>query len=186
MTATVNSYAEALKNKFKPSDTATTDNKFNAPPARKPSCKFQFTFDPNKFPNLNNKKPRQLTNDTITSSITTKHTQNTKNTAPTAAVTQQTSMTAPPQQKIDFDALKEEIRKSLQADLQRIVQAKITPIRNQIEPLRTEMRTNNDTLVAQMESLAEMLKMLNARFDTFNNNSLQLHSSTNGRGNGRS
>jgi len=176
-TATINSYAEALKTKFQPTENTTTGNKFNAPPARKPPRKFQFTFDPNEFPNLNTKKPRQMTNDTTTSSVTTKHTKNTKNTTPTAAITQQTSSTALPPQKIDFNALKEEIWKSLQANLQCIVQAEITPIRNQIEPLRTEMQTNNDTLVARMESLAEMLKMLNARFDTLNNTSSQSPSS---------
>jgi len=50
-----NSYAEALKTSFQ-LNANTTDTKFNAPPARKPSCKFQFTFDPNQFPNLNTKK----------------------------------------------------------------------------------------------------------------------------------
>jgi len=181
-TATVNSYADALKTKFQPATNTTPDNKFNTPPAQKPSRKFQFTFDPNEFPNLNNKKPRQSTNATTTSSVTTEHTKNTKNTTATAEITQQTSSIAPPPQKIDFDALKEEIRKSLQADLQRIVQAEITPIRNQIKPLRQEICTTNDTLVARMESLAEMMKMLNARFDTLNNTSSQSTSSKNGRG----
>ncbi len=185
-TATVNSYAEALKNKFKPSDTTTTDNKYNMPPARKPSCKFQFTFDPNEFPNLANKKPRQSTNETATSSVTTEHTKNTKNTTPTAATTQQTTTTTSPQKtKIDFDELKEEIRKSLQADLQCIVQNKITPIRNQLEPLQNEMRTNNDNLSTQMESLTEMLNMLNTRFDALNNTNSQSPSSTNGKGDGK-
>jgi len=185
-TAAATSYAEALKTKFQPLANSITDSKFNEPPARKPSRKFQFTFDPNEFPNLTTKKARQTTNDTTTSSVTTEHTKNTKNTTATAELTQQTTSIAPPRTKIDLDALKEEIRKSLQADLQRIVQTEITPIRNQIEPLRNEMRTNNDALIAQMESLADMLKMLNARFDALNNTSSQSHSSTNGRGDGRS
>jgi len=185
VTAAANSYAEALKTRFQP-NANTTDTKFNAPPARKPSRKFQFTFDPNEFPTLNTKKARQSTNDTNTSSVTTKQTKNTKNTTATAEITQQTSSLAPPRPKIDFDALKEEIRKSLQADLQRIVQAETTLIRNQIEPLRNEMRTSNDNLTAQMESLAEMLKMLNARFDALNNNSSQSHPPKNGRGDGSS
>ncbi len=157
-TDAMTTYADALKTQYQQPKEQTTDNnkKFVKPPIHKTPRKY--LFDPADFPAINTKKSRS-TDTATTSSVTTEQTSNTT----TTNTTKQPESLALPPQKFDLEALKNEIRNNIKADLERMISQKIEPLQKQIEPLRTEVRSNQKELTARIDGLADAIKLLSTQ-----------------------
>ncbi len=158
-TDAMTTYADALKTQYQqPKDQTTDTNKqFTKPPTRKTPRKY--LFDPADFPVINAKKSRNTNTSSTTSSVTT---EKTDNTTKTITSNPPESLALPPQ-KFDLEALKNKIRNNIKADLEQMISSQIEPLQQQLEPLRTEVCTNQKELTTRIDDLADAMKLLSTQ-----------------------